>query len=70
VQITASIPALRPGEYLVALGLDDGIPGAHRLLCHVYDSWVLRVSMPTGGRFQSGYVQISGTSISFLEKSE
>ncbi len=52
-----TLPALRPGQYLVALGIDDGVPGASELLCHLYDAWQLRVANPTDRRVQGGQVQ-------------
>lgn len=58
MRVVATLPALRPGQYLVAVGIDDGIPGASELLCHLYDAWQLRVTQPESGRVQGGQVQL------------
>ncbi len=63
------IPPLRPGEYLVALGVDDGIPGASSLLFHVYDAWTFQVASPRAELVQSGYVQTSGARV-FVPQTE
>jgi lipopolysaccharide transport system ATP-binding protein len=54
----ATLPVLRPGQYLVAVGVDDGVPGASELLCHLYDAWQLRVASAGTGRIQGGQVQV------------
>lgn len=58
LRAVATLPALRPGQYLVAVGIDDGVPGASELLCHLYDAWQLRVTQPESGRAQGGQVQV------------
>ncbi|MCW2278996.1 ABC transporter ATP-binding protein [Heliophilum fasciatum] len=59
----ATIPGLRPGKYLLAIGMDEGLLGAHQLLCHVYDAWVFQVLSPRSGRIQGGYVQVQDATI-------
>jgi len=59
VRAEASLPALQPGEYLLAIGVDDGPMGANRLICHVHDSWTFRVVPPVAGLAQAGYIQVS-----------
>ena len=58
MRAVATLPALRPGHYLVAVGIDDGVPGASELLCHLYEAWQLRVTQPESGRVQGGQVQL------------
>ncbi len=55
---TFNVPALRPGEYLISIGIDDGISGASRVLCHVYDAWSFSVSSHKDEKAQGGYIQI------------
>ena len=59
VSFDFTLPALRPGEYLIAIGIDDGVPGLDTLLCHVYDAWSFRVVKTGFLPEQSGYVQIA-----------
>lgn len=56
--IIFNLPALRPGEYLISLGVDDGLSGYSRVLCHVYDAWTFAVIPSQGKNQQAGYVQI------------
>ncbi|MBB1077818.1 ABC transporter ATP-binding protein [Rhodoferax sp. 4810] len=51
-------PALRPGEYLISIGIDDGIMGMSTALCHVYDAWIFTVTLEKGEITQAGYVQV------------
>jgi len=51
------IPSLRPGEYLISLGLDDGVPGASVVLSHLYDAWSFRVTSEDPMATQGGYIQ-------------
>lgn len=62
----ATIPGLRPGKYLLAIGIDDGLFGSHQLLCHIYDAWVFQVLPPRNGRAQGGYVQLADASIELI----
>lgn len=52
------IPALRPGDYLISVGIDDGFPGASNILCHVYDAWTFQVSLSNELPTQAGYIQL------------
>jgi len=56
--IVFNLPALRPGEYLISLGIDDGVAGCSDVLCHVYDAWTFNVIPNKGQKQQAGYVQI------------
>ncbi|NLG34099.1 MAG: ABC transporter ATP-binding protein [Lentisphaerae bacterium] len=60
------MPPLREGQYLVSVGLDDGVPGANSLLCHVYDAWLFSVSRPQLPYKQAGFVQLQNPSVSCL----
>ena len=57
------MPPLREGHYLVSIGLDEGVPGANTLLCHVYDAWLFSVERPHLVYKQAGYVQIENPTI-------
>lgn len=62
----ATIPGLRPGKYLLAIGIDQGLLGSHQLLYHIYDAWVFQVLSPRSGRAQGGYVQLADASIELI----
>lgn len=55
---TFDVPALRPGEYLISIGIDDGISGTSTILCHVYDAWTFSVTSRKDEKAQGGYIQI------------
>jgi lipopolysaccharide transport system ATP-binding protein len=57
-KFTFDVPSLRPGEYLISIGIDDGILGASTVLCHVYDAWSFIVIPCHGQEAQGGYIQI------------
>jgi lipopolysaccharide transport system ATP-binding protein len=58
------MPPLREGQYLMSVGLDDGVPGANSLLCHVYDAWLFSVNRPQLPYKQAGYVQLQNPTVS------
>ncbi len=58
------LPALRPGEYLISLGADDGTPGSSVLLGHLYDAWTFRVTESKPDSMQGGYIQAEDANIS------
>lgn len=60
LQVVFDVPALRPGEYLISVGLDDGVSGQSIVVCHVYDAWPFTVTLPAQRKAQGGYVQIAG----------
>jgi len=66
LRFKATIPRLRPGKYLLAIGIDNGLLGSHQLLCHIYDAWIFQVLLPSNGRAQSGYVQLDDASIKLI----
>lgn len=51
-----TMPPLRPGEYLITIGIDDGVPNASIMLCHVYDLFPFRVVAEDILHVQGGYV--------------
>lgn len=57
IRFTFDLPSIRPGEYLVAIGLDDGVPGTSEVLVHLYDAFKMRVT-PANESPQAGYLQI------------
>jgi len=59
ISIEFTLPALRPGEYLLSLGIDDGVPGASTVLSHVYDAWTFCVATSTNVDDQGGYIKIT-----------
>lgn len=59
-----TMPPLREGQYLLSVGLDDGVPGANTLLCHVYDAWLFSVDRPHLPYKQAGYVQLENPTVS------
>lgn len=58
IRFKVQVPSVRPGEYLIAIGLDDGVPGNSEVLIHVYDAFKLRVSNAVESP-QAGYVQLT-----------
>lgn len=66
LRFKVTIPGLRPGKYLLAIGVDDGLHGSHQLLCHVYDAWEFQVLLPRSGRSQGGYIQLTDVSIEMI----
>jgi lipopolysaccharide transport system ATP-binding protein len=64
-----NLPALRSGEYLVSVGIDDGEPGASEILCHVYAAWAFRVKTHCKRKDQGGYIQLEDAKLS-LELAE
>lgn len=63
---TFELPALKPGEYLISVGLDDGVSGHSVVVCHVYDAWPFTVTLPTRRKAQGGYVQIAASAGTFV----
>ena len=58
------VPSLQPGHYLLAIGIDDGIPGASEVLCHVYDALeIRRLASDRTRHLQAGYIEIPGAMI-------
>lgn len=58
------MPSLQVGHYLLAVGVDDGVPGASEVLCHVYDSLeVRRLARDRGRHVQAGYIELPGAMI-------
>ncbi|MGQ5790871.1 ABC transporter ATP-binding protein [Serratia sp. IR-2025] len=65
VRFTAEIPKVRPGEYLLAIGLDDGVPGNSEVLVHVYDA--LKISIHSNDDSpQAGYIQLDNCKVEVL----
>jgi lipopolysaccharide transport system ATP-binding protein len=56
-EVSWESPALKQGEYLVSIGLDDGEEGSSEILVHAYGVWHIAVRPPSNGRPQSGYVR-------------
>lgn len=57
-----NIPKIRGGDYLLALGLDNGVPGNSTVLTHVYDAWKFRYSDDSTSP-QAGYLSLKNTQI-------
>jgi lipopolysaccharide transport system ATP-binding protein len=66
IEVEFTLPALRAGEYLLAIGIDDGVPGANKMLCHVYDAWAFRVSSSGELGDQGGYIQTPDAELHML----
>jgi lipopolysaccharide transport system ATP-binding protein len=66
IEVEFTLPALRAGDYLLALGIDDGVPGANKMLCHVYDAWAFRVSSSGELGDQGGYIQTPDAELHML----
>jgi lipopolysaccharide transport system ATP-binding protein len=63
------LPTLMVGHYLLALGVDDGVPGASEVLCHVYDAVeVRRVTGPGQRPVQAGYVEMPDAAITIEQR--
>jgi len=60
------LPPLRPGEYLVSVGLDDGEPGANEVMSHAYGAWAFRVKAHPDRKYQGGYIQIANARLSLV----
>lgn len=58
-----NLPALKPGEYVVAIGLDEGEPGASEVLSHAYAAWAFLIRPPSESMAQGGYVQIQNAKV-------
>ncbi|MCH9298033.1 ABC transporter ATP-binding protein [Pantoea allii] len=58
IRFSLELPSIRPGEYLIAIGLDDGVPGTSEVLVHLYDSFKIRVTSSNESP-QAGYIQIN-----------
>lgn len=58
IRFKVNVPSVRPGEYLIAIGLDDGVPGNSEVLVHLYDAFKLRVSNAVESP-QAGYIQLN-----------
>jgi lipopolysaccharide transport system ATP-binding protein len=58
-----TMPPLRHGEYLITIGIDDGLPNASVVLCHVYDLLPFRVRTADLLRAQSGYVAVADATV-------
>ena len=59
--ICFDLPALRMGDYLVSVGIDDGIDGASKVVCHIYDAWLFTVVAKKEKKPQAGYIQLENT---------
>lgn len=58
IRFRVDVPSVRPGDYLIAIGLDDGVPGNSEVLAHVYDAFTLRISNTVDSP-QAGYIQLN-----------
>lgn len=58
IRFRVDVPSIRPGDYLIAIGLDDGVPGNSEVLAHVYDAFTLRISNIVDSP-QAGYIQLN-----------
>ena len=58
-----SLPPLRPGDYLMAVGLDNGTVPYHELVHHVYDAAEISVRPTADTSAQSGYVQVEDATV-------
>jgi lipopolysaccharide transport system ATP-binding protein len=62
-----TLPPLRPGEYLVSIGLDDGVPNASIVLCHIYDLFFFRIRSGDVLHLQGGYVAVPDATIECVQ---
>lgn len=67
IRFTFDLPSIRPGEYLVAIGLDDGVPGTSEVLVHLYDAFKMRVT-PANESPQAGYLQIKNCIVEIVNE--
>jgi lipopolysaccharide transport system ATP-binding protein len=58
-----TMPPLRPGEYLITIGIDNGVPNASTVLCHIYDLFPFRVRAQDSLHIQSGYIAVTDATI-------
>lgn len=64
-KISFNVPALKPGEYLISVGLDDGVMGASQVIFHLYDAWPFSVVSGKEKKTQAGYIQTNTSDIWF-----
>ena len=62
IKFSATIPSLKPGEYLLAIGLDDGVPGNSEVLIHIYDALKINVESDDISP-QAGYIRIENCKV-------
>ena len=62
-EVTCDLPPLRQGDYLVSVGLDDGIVGSNEILVHAYGIWQFSVRVSAGANAQAGYLRTIGALI-------
>lgn len=67
MEISFDMPGLRPGEYLLSVGLDAYESGINTIVSHVYDAWEFYVTPKVGKNSQGGYVQIEHETVSVLQ---
>lgn len=67
MEISFDMPGLRPGEYLLSVGLDAYESGINTIVSHVYDAWGFYVTPKVGKNSQGGYVQIEHETVSVLQ---
>lgn len=72
VEFHFTFPLLRDGQYLLALGIDDGIQNSNRVLFHIYDAWAFHVKKSITRLPQGGYLQIVDPQINLgiIQKNE
>lgn len=58
ITFVAQLPKLRPGDYLLAIGLDDGVSGNSEVLCHIYDAFKITIASDDVSS-QAGYIQLN-----------
>jgi len=64
ISVTFSLPLIANGDYLLALGIDDGLPGESVMLCHVHALRTLVVNIKSQSVFkQYGYVPVDGSDV-------
>jgi len=64
ISITFALPLIANGDYLLALGIDDGLPGESVMLCHVHALRTLVVNIKTPSVFkQYGFVPVDDADV-------
>ncbi|MDP9530033.1 ABC transporter ATP-binding protein [Pseudomonas protegens] len=66
ITFSFNLPKIRAGDYLLALGLDSGVPGNSTVLTHVYDAWKFRCTDDSPSP-QAGYISLENTTITVGE---
>lgn len=71
ISVEFDLPAITDGEYVLQMGIDDGVPGDSILLCHVHAALTIVVAAHSAKRFrQYGLVPVEEPKVQFSVQTE